>query len=125
VLWWIIEDDASLQRLLGKYLVAANDSIRTFEGGAAAKAAIEQCEVAPAAICVDLGLPGVGGWELIRILHARAIFAATAIIAMSGRVDVTDHASALEAGADAFVPKPFRASELLALGHRIAKEKQS
>jgi DNA-binding response OmpR family regulator len=127
VLWWIIEDDASLHRILGKYILAAHDAVMLFDSGTKANAAIQQVaeDNVPHAICVDLGLPGISGWTLIRTLHAHPLFQHTAVVAMSARVDVTDHASALEAGADAFIAKPFRPAELLALGHRIAKEKQS
>jgi DNA-binding response OmpR family regulator len=63
-------------------------------------------------IVLDLGLPDRDGMEVLRDL--RETDARTPVIILTARVDVGDTVSGLEAGADDYVPKPFRFEELLA-----------
>jgi DNA-binding response OmpR family regulator len=60
---------------------------------------------------VDINMPGIDGLEVTRRIRARS---STHIIVVSALTDEADAVLALSAGADDFVPKPFRAREFRA-----------
>lgn len=64
----VIEDDPSAVRLLREYLEAAGYSVRVAANGESGLAAVG--ETAPAAIVLDVLLPGMDGWEVLRRLKA-------------------------------------------------------
>ena len=63
-------------------------------------------------VVLDIGLPGIDGFELLRRLRASG--SAVPVIVLTARDSVGDTVSALEGGADDYMPKPFRFAELLA-----------
>ncbi len=69
----------------------------------------------PQVVLTDLVMPVMDGFELTRQLRRLPEFKTTLIIANSASVFEQDQRQSLQAGCDAFVPKPIRAEELLAL----------
>ena len=65
----------------------------------------------PDAVILDLGLPDISGYEVIRGLRG---WTDTPIIVVSARDATTEKVAALQAGADDYVTKPFAIAELLA-----------
>ena len=65
----------------------------------------------PDAVVLDLGLPGIGGIDVIRGLRG---WSAVPIVILSARDDRGNKVAALDAGADDYVSKPFDMEELLA-----------
>ena len=63
-------------------------------------------------VVLDIGLPGMDGYEVLE--HLRAQGSQVPVIVLTARDSVTDTLSALEGGADDYMPKPFRFAELLA-----------
>ena len=61
---------------------------------------------------LDIGLPGLDGFEVLDRLRAQG--SRVPVIVLTARDSVTDTVSALEGGADDYMPKPFRFAELLA-----------
>lgn len=59
---------------------------------------------------VDLGLPGLGGIALIRMLRARGV--AAPILILTAEDAVASRVAGLDAGADDYVTKPFEVEEL-------------
>nr|WP_246213104.1 winged helix-turn-helix domain-containing protein [Azospirillum brasilense] len=79
----------------------------------------------PDLLVLDLGLPGIGGLEVIRRLRADGV--AAPIIVLSSRADEAGKVEALDLGADDYVTKPFGMDELLAriraaLRHRLQQQ---
>jgi CheY-like chemotaxis protein len=72
----------------------------------------------PDVIVLDLAMPGMTGWEVIRSLKARARTRAIPILAVSG---VGTSQSALAAGADGFLEKPCLPERLLAEVLRVVR----
>jgi DNA-binding response OmpR family regulator len=70
-------------------------------------------------LIVDLGLPGMGGLELIRLLRRRGI--ATPILILTARGSWEEKVESLNAGADDFLVKPVRIEELIARLHALAR----
>jgi len=63
-------------------------------------------------VILDIGLPGIDGFELLHQMRAQG--SSLPVIVLTARDSVTDTVSALEGGADDYMPKPFRFAELLA-----------
>lgn len=61
---------------------------------------------------LDIGLPGIDGFELLKRL--RATGSTMPVIVLTARDSVGDTVTALEGGADDYMPKPFRFAELQA-----------
>ncbi len=61
---------------------------------------------------LDIGLPGMDGFEVLDQLRSQG--SRMPVIVLTARDSVTDTVSALEGGADDYMPKPFRFAELLA-----------
>ena len=63
-------------------------------------------------VVLDIGLPGMDGFEVLDQLRSQG--SRVPVIVLTARDSVTDTVSALEGGADDYMPKPFRFAELLA-----------
>jgi DNA-binding response OmpR family regulator len=63
-------------------------------------------------VVLDIGLPGMDGYQVLE--EMRAAGSQLPVIVLTARDSVTDTVTALEGGADDYMPKPFRFAELLA-----------
>ena len=63
-------------------------------------------------VVLDIGLPGMDGYEVLHRLRAQG--SKVPVIVLTARDSVSDTVTALEGGADDYMPKPFRFAELLA-----------
>jgi CheY-like chemotaxis protein len=99
----------------GYHVVAAVDGLQAVELARSVK---------PDLILMDLGLPGIDGWEATARLKADATTRHIPIIVLSAHAMTSDRAQALAAGADDFDTKPVRFERLLekieALLQRVA-----
>jgi two-component system response regulator MprA len=84
-----------------------------FPDGAAAAEAIDAGTV-PDAVLLDVRMPRMNGIDLVRHIRARAETAATPVVAMSAYSDELQAREMIEAGANAFLAKPFTIEELRA-----------
>jgi two-component system copper resistance phosphate regulon response regulator CusR len=66
----------------------------------------------PEIVLLDIGLPGMDGFEVLRALRADRV--TIPVVILTARDSVQDTVAALEGGADDYMPKPFRFEELLA-----------
>jgi two-component system KDP operon response regulator KdpE len=100
----VVEDDNDLRRLFGMLLSA--EDFEVFEAdGIAGLRALEDNPGAIDLVLTDLGLPGLGGVELIS--RVRAASPAVKIIGTSGFGARNVREMVLSAGADEFFSKPF------------------
>ena len=105
----LVEDDEAIASGLVRVLEGQGYSVQRFAGGLAALGAVED-EVA--LVILDLGLPDVDGIEVCRRL--RVAHPELAILILTARDQEIDVVAGLDAGADDYLVKPFRLSELLA-----------
>ena len=106
----IVEDEARITAFLEKGLAAIGyaTSVASDARDGLAMARTGDFDL----IVLDLGLPDRDGMEVLRDL--RETDGRTPVIILTARADVGDTVSGLDAGADDYVPKPFRFEELLA-----------
>jgi DNA-binding response OmpR family regulator len=105
----IVEDDEAIASGLERVLTGQGHPVRRLAtGGGAVDAASDDV----ALVLLDLGLPDVDGVDVCRRL--RAARPELAILILSARGDELDVVAGLDAGADDYLTKPFRLSELLA-----------
>ncbi|WP_144761137.1 response regulator [Curtobacterium sp. 9128] len=105
----IADDDAQLARALAVTLQARGYDVVTAADGRAAINAVIAAH--PDVVLLDLGMPRVDG---IGVLQALRPWTAVPVLVLSGRTDSADKITALDAGADDYVTKPFAMDELLA-----------
>ena len=105
----LIEDEPQIRRFLRASLVS--QGYRLFEATTGQEGLVEAATRQPDLIIVDLGLPDMDGLEVIRQLRD---WSTMPIIVLSARGQERDKISALDAGADDYVSKPFGVGELLA-----------
>jgi two-component system KDP operon response regulator KdpE len=105
----LIEDEAQIRRFLRATLTG--QGYRLFEATTGADGLVEVASRQPDVVIVDLGLPDLDGLDVIRRLRE---WSAVPVIVLSARGQERDKVTALDAGADDYVSKPFGAEELLA-----------
>ncbi|PYM09303.1 MAG: DNA-binding response regulator [Candidatus Rokuibacteriota bacterium] len=105
----LIEDEPQIRRFLRATLTG--QGYRLFEATTGADGLVEVGSRQPDVVIVDLGLPDVDGIDVIQRLRE---WSAVPIIVLSARGQERDKVTALDAGADDYVSKPFGAGELLA-----------
>lgn len=106
----VIEDEPAIAELIRLNLVAAGFTVRLERDGEAGLAAVSRC--GPAAVILDVGLPGIDGIEVCRRLRAAQDW--TPVLFVTARDDEVDRIVGLELGADDYVTKPFSPRELVA-----------
>ncbi len=105
----VVEDDPSVQRVLTELLRRDGFETCGVRTGGEAPAAI--ADFSPDLVILDLGLPDMSGFDVLRDLRVHHEFP---LVVLSGRADETDRVLALELGADDYVVKPFLNRELVA-----------
>jgi two-component system KDP operon response regulator KdpE len=105
----MVDDEAAIRRLLKITLQAEGYAV--LEAGTGREAINQVTTHRPDLVILDLGLPDLDGVEVIRVLREHTQIP---IIILSVRDDEMDKISALDAGADDYLTKPFSTGEFLA-----------
>ena len=105
----VVEDDASVRNLITTTLKSNDYRYITAPNGASA--ILSASSQQPDIVLLDLGLPDLDGVEIIRRIRSWSVMP---IIVISARSEDTDKVSALDAGADDYLTKPFSVTEMLA-----------
>src|SRR5436309_15972876 len=105
----VIEDEPQIRKFLRATL--EGQGYRLFEASTGADGVVEIGSRQPDVVIVDLGLPDMDGLEVIRRVRE---WTAVPVIVLSARGQERDKVTALDAGADDYMSKPFGAGELLA-----------
>jgi CheY-like chemotaxis protein len=106
----VIEDDEGLRTVLK--LGLESEGYRVVKAGNGADAIRLVGEQTPEVVLLDVGLPGLNGFDICRELR-RTGFSAP-ILMLTGRTDEVDRVVGLEIGADDYLAKPFSQRELAA-----------
>ena len=105
----VIEDDADVRNLLEGVLTQAGFEVHTAVDGRTGVDVVrsKQANV----VTLDIGLPDIDGFEVLRRIRN---FSNAYVVMLTGRTEEPDLLSALNAGADDYIAKPFRPRELRA-----------
>jgi two-component system, OmpR family, KDP operon response regulator KdpE len=119
----IVDDEPAIRRFLRTSLGAQGYQVEEAADGQAALELLRR--IPPDVLVLDLGLPDLDGFELLRRLRAGG--SALPVIVLSSRADEKGKVEALDLGADDYVTKPFGIDELLAriraaLRHRLQQQ---
>ena len=114
----LIVDDAPRNRALLDVIVAS-DGHRTVHAGSGAEALAIAATDPPDLVLLDLMMPGIDGFQVLRQLRADARCRAIPVMVVSALDDVAARERILSAGADAFVGKPLDRGELLLRVNRL------
>jgi two-component system KDP operon response regulator KdpE len=108
----VIEDDADIRKLLKHHL--ESEGYETAFAWDAVTALTIARKASPDLIVLDIGLPGGDGYVVMDRFQTLAPFAMIPIIVVSAQPADPNAKRALEAGARAFIEKPFETETLLA-----------
>ncbi|WP_438858742.1 response regulator transcription factor [Achromobacter spanius] len=110
---WVVDDDTSVREALSNLLRSEGMAARTF--GSAEEMLAGGLPTVPTCIILDVQLRGLSGLDLqARLAPGDAPFS---IVFISGHADVRMTATAMKAGAQDFLAKPFTEEELLGAVH--------
>ena len=107
----IVDDDQRLREYVRVNLEMAGYTI--YEAESADKGLRVLDEVRPDLVLLDVMMPEVDGWEMLRLMHERHGVGSIPVVMFSGKVDGRAAGEAAERGAQGFIGKPFDPHELI------------
>lgn len=118
----VVDDDVALTRHVTAALTEAGHDATAFHDG---ESALGEAFGTPFDLIVlDVGLPRMNGFDVLRKLRARKI--SSRVLMLTARGEVGDRVTGLQLGADDYLPKPFAMQELVArisaLSRRYAEQ---
>ena len=117
---WLVEDEPSIADTLIYTLESEGFTLRWFDRGEPALAAL--ADGPPALAIVDIGLPDINGFDLCRRLLARE--PALPVVFLTARSEELDRIVGLEIGADDYIAKPFSPREVSARVRTVLRRLQ-
>jgi two-component system OmpR family response regulator len=113
----VVEDEAKLAALVAR---ALREEGHPTDVAGRGEEALQMAHIAPYdAIVLDVMLPDMNGFEIVRRLRSREVW--TPILMLTARDAVADRIGGLDAGADDYLTKPFSFDELLARLRAVAR----
>jgi DNA-binding response OmpR family regulator len=104
-----VDDDANILRLVELYLTKEGYAVETAADGA--KALKQFRDNPPSLVLLDVLLPSMDGWQVLREIRKSANIP---IIMLTAKDETFDKVLGLELGADDYIVKPFEPKEMLA-----------
>jgi DNA-binding response OmpR family regulator len=117
----VVEDDDHISQVLKFMLERQGYHVVHLADGRAAVSHVESSVVPPDLVLLDVMLPYVDGFEIVRLIRAQPAWAAVPVLMLTAKNTERDTVRALDAGANDFVIKPFQPNELLARVRRFLK----
>jgi two-component system OmpR family response regulator len=114
----VVEDDAVLADGLRRALAGNGMEVAVVADGLQADQLLQRVDVAEVVV-LDIGLPGIDGFEVVRRLRLRG--SQVPVLLLTARDAVEDRVRGLEQGADDYLVKPFATAELVARVRALAR----
>jgi CheY-like chemotaxis protein len=114
----VVDDDPTIQRLLQVNLEMEGHEVLT--AGDGHEALVRLRDGAPEVVLLDVMMPGLDGWQVCERIRADPDLAATPVVILSARAQQSDLERGVQAGADAYITKPFDPLELVELVESLA-----
>jgi CheY-like chemotaxis protein len=113
----VAEDDATQRQLYVEVLVHAGYRVlEAADGAHTIKIAHEQ---RPDLVIVDVSMPGMSGWNVVRQLREDYSLGALRVVMVTGLSETWDRDASIAAGADSHLTKPLAPERLLAEIKRV------
>ena len=106
----VVEDDGKMADLMAKFLKRSGWEVTVVDNGF--DAGLMAGTLKPLLVLLDIMLPGLDGREACRQMRANAELSGTRILAVTALRDQDSIDEIFEAGADAYLPKPFSLADL-------------
>ncbi|HEY1283494.1 MAG TPA: response regulator transcription factor [Steroidobacteraceae bacterium] len=116
----VVDDDLEMCAMLSEYLSKEQFDVELAHNGDTALAVVG--ERRPDIVLLDVSMPRLGGFEVLRKLR---IDSDLPVLMLTARDDHGDRIHGLDLGADDYLTKPFNARELVARIHAILRRSQS
>jgi len=107
----IVDDEVHNSGVLEFVFKFHDAKVRIADSGAECLRLIEK-EV-PTLILLDLSMPKMSGWDVLKIIRADEALKAIPVITITAQVMAGDREHALEAGFDGYIPKPISVSSII------------
>ncbi len=117
----LIEDDPELADGIAAFLEGRGDSVTVEANGMAADRLLQERQFD--FVLVDVGLPGLSGYEIVRRIRDRR--RALPVILITARDALDDRIYGLDLGADDYLAKPFELAELTARMRAVVRRGSS
>ncbi|WP_424930608.1 response regulator transcription factor [Amaricoccus tamworthensis] len=114
----IVEDELNITESLTFLLSREGFEVTSCADGAVAIQSVD--DTAPDVLILDVMLPGLDGFEIIRRLRADGEHRNLPILVLSAKGQRRDRMTAETSGADMFMPKPFSNSEVVDAVKKLA-----
>lgn len=119
----VVEDDDHITHILKFMLERQGYRTMLAPDGMAARKLIESEGECPDLILLDVMLPYIDGFEVVRIARAQPQWKDVPIVMLTAKTQERDIVRALDAGANDYIVKPFQPNELLARVRRYLRDK--
>ena len=116
----IVEDNADVAQYIGTQIPKEFDALYATNGEEGLAMAAQNV---PDIIITDLMMPGTDGFELCRRIRENEILNHIPIIIISAKITEKDRVEGLEAGADAYLSKPFYGDELRVRIYKLLEQR--
>jgi DNA-binding response OmpR family regulator len=114
----VVEDDADLLKLVGEIMRTAGFAMRFARSLAELRVELANGAV-PDLVLLDVNLPDADGFEILEHLRASTRFGTVPVMMMTGRSQAHHVARGLSLGADGYITKPFRMSQLVSAANAV------
>jgi DNA-binding response OmpR family regulator len=114
----VVEDDLELLKLVGEIMRTAGFTTRFARNKAEVRAELTT-DPLPDLILLDLKLPDCDGFELLEDMREQPMLESMPVILMTGRSQAHHVARGLSLGADGYITKPFRMSQLVSAANTV------
>ena len=118
---FLVEDDDDIAGLVGEAFRRRGDNVDALRSAEPASAVLAGTDYD--LVILDIGLPGMDGFELLRRLRARSL--RVPVLLLTARDAVEDRVRGLNLGADDYLVKPFAVDELLARAQALVRRSHS
>lgn len=117
----VVEDDQIISALLKHMLARRGFEVHLALDGRRASEMVEELAVPPGLVMLDVMLPFVDGFDLIKLIRSKEAWKDVPIIMLTSKAQEQNIVRALDAGATDYVVKPFQPEELMARVRRLVK----
>ena len=129
---WIVlvDDEASIRSALGQFFREQQYHVTTCPDGATTLTTLQSGQPQqqhqppprlPDCLISDIRMPGMDGLELVRRIRTEERLSIIPVVLLTAKGQIQDRIAGYEAGADAYLSKPFSPEELLAIVENIVE----